>query len=71
MKQVYKGAIGILLKRIKVCGEAIGNATDEYTLLYWRKELTLAQFKMYKIEKRLKLDHNVIRVDFVNKQRVA
>jgi hypothetical protein len=71
MKHIYKSAVSRLMKRIRSCGEAIGNATDEYTVLYWNKELALAQFKKHKIVKRLKLDHNVVKVDFINKKRVA
>lgn len=71
MKHLYIKAINLLLRRIKHCGEALGSASDEYTVLYWNKELALAQFKKHKIEKRLKVNHNVIKVDFVSKKRVA
>jgi hypothetical protein len=64
MKHVYRGALLINMRRIKACGLALSSVTDEYSSLYWQMELAKANYLKAKIQKRLKIDHNVIRVDF-------
>ena len=71
MTQVYVNAINLVLKRIHQCGLAIGQVSDQYSLLYWQLELAKAKFLKMRIEKRLKMSHNVIRVDFQAKRRAA
>lgn len=71
MRQIYNGALNIVMRRIKQCGTALQLSQDEHSILYWNKELALAHFKKHLIEKRLKMDHNVIKIDFQSKKRVA
>jgi hypothetical protein len=71
MKQVYVNAINLVMKRIKACGVALQNVSDEHSLLYWQLELSKANYLKSRIQKRLKLNHNVIKIDFQAKKRVA
>jgi len=74
MRQYYIGALNILAQRISQCGTALQckcETGDQYAISYWSKEMAIAKFQMAKIHKRLKNDHNVIKVDFLNKKRVA
>lgn len=71
MKQIYSNALNTIMRRIKSCGLALSKADSEHSVLYWNKELTLYQYKAYKIKKRLNRYSNVIKVDFISKKRVA
>ena len=71
MKQIYYNALQLIEKRIQQCGRAIQCETDGVSVAYWHKELALAHYKKQKVFKRLKPNHNVIRVDFLNKRRAA
>jgi len=71
MTQIYLRAIELVLKRVKSCGVALSNVTDEYSVSYWNLELAKANYLKLKIRKRLKLNHNVIKIDFVSKRKVA
>lgn len=71
MTQIYLNAIKLVLKRVNACGLALANVSDEYSVSYWNLELAKANYLKLRIRKRLKLNHNVIKVDFVNKRKVA
>jgi len=71
MKQVYYKALVLNLRRINACGLALAKVNDEYTNSYWQLELAKASHLQCKINKRLKVDHNVIKVDFKTKRKVA
>jgi hypothetical protein len=70
MEQIYTNAISIIMKRIKSCGLALQKELDAYSIAYWQMELSKANYRKIRIEKRFKYN-NVIKVDFVAKQRVA
>jgi hypothetical protein len=71
MKQVYYKALVINMRRINQCGLALSTVLDAYSVTYWQLELARANHLQAKINKRLKVDHNVIKVDFKNKRKVA
>lgn len=55
MKHLYTAALRIKYSRILQCGNALSKVADEFSLLYWNKELIKAQFEHHKIVKRAKL----------------
>ena len=55
MKQLYTAALRLKYNRILQCGKALQSVTDEFSVLYWEKELKLAQFEAHKIRIRAKL----------------
>ena len=55
MKQLYVAALNIKHRRISQCGKALQSVTDEFSVLYWEKELKLAQYEAHKIRIRAKL----------------
>ena len=69
MKHVYIQALMLLDIRIKLCGKSIRESQDEFSMLYWRTELATNQARYYLIMKRSRIQHNVVHIDFVNKQR--
>ena len=71
MKTIYNSALSTIMRRVKSCGLAIAKTDNEYSLLYWQKELALYQYKAYKIKQRVNKYSNVIKVDFQSKKRVA
>ena len=71
MKHIYIQALILLDQHIKDCGKAIRDSQDEFSLLYWRTELETAQRMHVKILQRSRINCNVVRVDFINKRKVA
>jgi hypothetical protein len=71
MRQVAIGALNIVIARIKQCGQASKAALDHESISYWNKELLKASALKKRIEKRFKVSHNVLFVDFTSKKRVA
>jgi hypothetical protein len=71
MTQIYLEALRLTMNRLKVCGLARATVSDEYTASYWELELAKANHLRLRIQKRLKLNHNVIKVDFQLKRKVA
>lgn len=71
MKSIYIQALMLLDQRIKDCGLAIRESTDEFTLLYWRTELAAVQSRYRKVMNRSKIQANVVHVDFINRKRAA
>lgn len=52
MKQLYSAAISLKMRRISQCGKALQSVSDEYSQVYWDKELKIAQFEMMKLKRR-------------------
>lgn len=71
MKQIYNGALRLITKRIESCGRALQCETDAYSISYWNMELAKASHLKMRIERRLKIDHNVIYIDFKSKRKAA
>lgn len=71
MKHIYIGALNLIMARIKQCAEVSRHSLDHESISYWNKELEKACFLKKRIEKRFKVRHNVLYVDFLNKKRVA
>lgn len=71
MKHLYIGALNELNRRVIQCGTALQAVSDEYSVTYWQLELAKANHIKSRIHKRLKIEHNVITIDFRSKKRVA
>jgi hypothetical protein len=71
MRHLAENALCIVMRRIKNCGTQLRHVSDQYSLVYWQNELNKALNIKMRIEKRFKLRHNVLYVDFMNKKRVA
>lgn len=71
MGHIYIGALNIIMTRIKFCAEMSRISLDHESISHWNKELQKASHLKKRIEKRFKVTHNVLYVDFLNKRRVA
>lgn len=70
MRQIYIRAAQIVLYRIQSCGKALQKISDQDTLVHWQNELNRALILKKRIESRIKVQSNVIFVDF-KKRKVA
>jgi hypothetical protein len=71
MKQLYFNAIGELNKYIKLCGSQLQSHIDPYSLTHWQSQLEKTIRRKKRIEMRLKVQDNVVYVDFIAKRKVS
>jgi len=70
MRQIYVGALRVVMYRIQACGKGLQKVSDQYTLVELQQELNKALNLKMRIESRIKVQSNVIHVDF-KKRKVA